>query len=87
MSNVIGVRHDLDEDYLVLENPGEYGKDLDGQWYMRVPAIGFGMGCLSSHEIVEHENGTITVSPSILCTGHIGRQWHGYLEQGIWRET
>lgn len=38
---------------------------------------------LVTHSIVEHEDGTITVSPSILVTG--GEEWHGYLERGIWR--
>jgi hypothetical protein len=41
---------------------------------------------LSRHDVVEHEDGTITVSPSILVTQGEGRQWHGYLERGIWRE-
>jgi hypothetical protein len=39
------------------------------------------------HTIVEHEDGTITVSPSILVTGSHGKQWHGYLERGVWREV
>jgi hypothetical protein len=41
---------------------------------------------LSKHDVVEHEDGTITVSPSILVGG--GGQpgsWHGYLERGVWR--
>jgi hypothetical protein len=38
------------------------------------------------HTITEHEDGTITVSPSILrypLAGDTG--WHGYLERGVWR--
>lgn len=65
---------------------GEYGL-YDGKWFMRVPSPGFGMGSLNNHDVTEHEDGTITVSPSILCTGHNGKQWHGYLERGVWREV
>ena len=82
-----GKRRDLDNEYLVMEQPGEYGKNQADQWFMRVPASGFGMGSLANHEVIEHEDGTITVSPSILCTGHFGKQWHGYLERGVWREV
>jgi hypothetical protein len=74
-----------DEGRLLLAQ-GDYGF-ADGQWWARVPAPGFGMGNLSSHEIMEHEDGTITVSPSIPCIGHHDKQWHGYLERGIWREV
>lgn len=81
-----GKRHDLAEDEYALEM-GEYGKNLEGKWYCRVPAPGFGTGGLGKHQITEHEDGTITVSPSILCTGHHDKQWHGYLERGVWREV
>ncbi len=67
---------------------GDYGKNKDGIWFCRPPIVGFGVGCLSNHNVIEHENGTITVSPSILITGHKDGHpvtWHGYLEQGIWR--
>lgn len=86
MRKIEGKRHDLTEEYLVLEM-GEYGKGLDGVWYMRVPESGFGMGSLRKHDVTEHEDGTITVSPSILCYGHFDKQWHGYLERGVWREV
>jgi hypothetical protein len=85
-----GKRHDLTPEYEALE-PGEYGKHYEnGMWYCRAPQFGgfyAGMGNLSAHEIIEHEDGTITVSPSILITGHHDKQWHGYLEGGIWREV
>lgn len=73
---------------------GEYGKDLDGLWYCVPPgkdpftfmgALGDGIG-LKGHKVVEHDDGTITVSPSILITSHLG-SWHGFLERGIWREA
>lgn len=96
---MLGKRQDMirgeDGNYNALK-PGEYGKDEEGLWYCCAPtavdADGFGFhGALGDgsgvrgHNVVEHEDGTITVSPSILITRHDGR-WHGYLERGVWRE-
>jgi len=61
--------------------PGDYCKSLDGHWWIRPPRGS--MGVLDDHEIAEHPDGTITVSPSILLPD----QWHGYLEYGVWREA
>lgn len=74
-----------EENELVLL-PGEYGIDpRNGIWYCRVPDPDIGMGNLSGHDVVEHEDGTITVSPSILVDSLSGKTWHGYLEKGVWR--
>jgi hypothetical protein len=71
--------------------PGEYGKltpagSTDGVWYARTPNGHF--GCLRAHDVTEHEDGTITVSPSILVTGSAcGRGvelYHGWLQRGVW---
>lgn len=81
-----GKRQDITDEHPVLE-PGEYGKDGD-IWYACTP--NGHLGNLSAHEVVEHDDGTITVSPSILVkyAGADGEQlWHGYLEHGIWREV
>ena len=51
---------------------------------------GCGLANLTNHKVAEHEDGTITVSPSILTTGHdTGKAItkHGYLEKGVWREV
>lgn len=37
-------------------------------------------------EMVEHEDGTITLAPSILDSG-TPNGWHGYLERGVWRSV
>lgn len=43
---------------------------------------------LSGHDVTEHPDGTITVSPSILVGTHeTPNLWHGYLEAGVWREV
>lgn len=64
--------------------PGDYGKNLNGGWRCVPPGTNM-LGNLDAHTITEHDDGTITVSPSILITG--GGSWHGYLEKGIWRQV
>lgn len=70
--------------------PGDYGRDADGVWYCR-PPWQHASGCLGNgtdhHKVVEHEDGTITVSPSILVIQPPIGQWHGFLERGVWREV
>jgi hypothetical protein len=68
--------------------PGEYGRwaDDDNHWYAHCPGADDLVANLSSHAVVEHEDGTITVSPSILCSdGAEGHVYHGFLERGVWR--
>ena len=70
---------------------GEYGKSRDGIWYCCTPSGTEGMlGNLKAHTVVEHEDGTITVTPSILVTVHEKgvevQRWHGFLIKGEWRE-
>lgn len=65
--------------------PGEYGKwNKDGHWYAVPPGTDLTAN-LSAHSIIEHENGAITVSPSILV-GDGQASWHGYLRNGIFEE-
>jgi len=68
-------------------HPGDYGKDpRNGHWMALTPN---GMlADLSGHEVTEHGDGTITVSPSIRVTqphGYELKVWHGFLEKGLWR--
>lgn len=76
-----------------LEDPpaGRIPEDLDmsrisywqeeGRWLLYLPAGG--LGDLSQHTVKEHEDGTITVSPSIAVTSGDQRR-HGYLRRGVW---
>jgi hypothetical protein len=68
---------------------GEYGKDpRNNIWYARPP--GMHAGSLENHQVVEHEDGTITVMPSILITEYDNEAkivWHGHLERGFWRRV
>jgi hypothetical protein len=78
-------KHTNDEGDLGLL-PGEYGWSLYGScWYCCTP--NGHMGNLSAHDVIEHDDGTITVSPSILVSDDQSELWHGYLERGVWREV
>ena len=76
------------EEGALLLAEGEYGLASDGiTWYCRPPNCH--MGDLSGHEVIEHKDGTITVSPSILIeygpnAGPGYNDWHGHLKNGIW---
>lgn len=41
----------------------------------------------SIHNVVEHEDGTITVTPSIDFSKRKPGGWHGYLTRGVWRSV
>lgn len=88
MSTTTGRRRDVRPHEM---DPGDYGRDPEtGDWYARTPAAGelYLCGYLRNHEVVEHDDGTITVSPSILVSHpHRDgvRRWHGFLERGVWR--
>jgi hypothetical protein len=66
----------------------------DGTWNIFLPDErakpewdGF-LGALGGHTVIEHEDGTITVTPSILITdGWTKCTRHGHLERGVWREV
>ncbi len=65
--------------------PGEYGKwERDGNWYGVPPGTDL-VANLAAHKIEEHEDGTLTVSPSILINGGRKETWHGYLVRGEWK--
>jgi hypothetical protein len=71
-----------DEDGGFYLNPGEYLLNKDGTWYAETPT-GL-LAWLKNHQVIENEDGTISVTPSILVTGET--TWHGYLTKGIWKE-
>lgn len=86
-----GRRVYLNENGELVMAPGDYGKHSNGIWFARCPDPEISMGSLEAHEVVEHEDGTITVQPSILISYDYGdppvqKRWHGFLERGVWRE-
>lgn len=86
MSNLQGKRVEDNTPIHVL-NPGEYCKyTLDSvkpYWQCCLPNGSYGN--LTRHNILEHKDGTITVTPSILTKGSQA-PWHGYLLEGIFKE-
>lgn len=71
-----------------LYEPGDYGR-WGANWYALAPGTGDFLANLGDgekhHKVTEHEDGTITASPSILVGDGKGNSWHGYLERGVWR--
>lgn len=67
---------------------GAYWRHSNGDW-MCVTPNGL-LGNLRLHTVTEHEDGTITVSPSIGVNlrrdNPTADTYHGYLERGLWRE-
>jgi hypothetical protein len=84
VDSIQGKRRDLNDGEMF--EPGEYGR-YAGQWMGIPPGTDMLIG-LRNHSVVEHEDGTITVSPSILVgVADTSNRWHGYLERGVWREV
>jgi hypothetical protein len=72
----------------------------DGVWYVIDPDNRVGAIVPSVHQVREHDDGTITVQPSLACraadghspTGDIvpsaGKEgWHGWLRAGVWESV
>jgi len=84
---MIGQRLPDDSDWSSQHPAGSYWR-LNGTWFAITP--NGHLGNLSRHSVTEHEDGTITVSPSILVSmsitnGPDRELWHGFLERGVWR--
>lgn len=63
--------------------PGDYWKDKAGDWRGVTPN---GLPVwLKNHQVAEHDDGTISVTPSILANGGKRNEWHGYLTNGEWK--
>jgi hypothetical protein len=73
----------------------EFSEEERRQWWNKpywMACSPNGHACtLSAHIVVEHEDGTITVSPSILIStyreGRPVEVYHGWLERGVWRDA
>lgn len=74
---------------------GDYGRvsrqDVGWVWMCCTPSGH--VSDLTAHEVTEHEDGTITVAPSIVVEGgqtvrERGEEpivsWHGFLKRGVW---
>jgi hypothetical protein len=67
---------------------GEYMKQADGSWLLCLPTGIHATINSKIWNITEHDDGTITVSPSIYTKSPANNEydWHGFLEKGIFRE-
>lgn len=79
---MIGKRVYPDKEGNLILSPGDYGQELSGEWLARLPSGH--TGSLKDHEVTEHEDGTITVYPSIYVNAGARGQYHGYLKHGEW---
>lgn len=68
---------DRDGDY-----SGPWPKSKEGLWLLRASNGDWASGSSSSHTIEEHEDGTVSFTPSIKF--NTGQRWHGYLKRGEW---
>lgn len=101
-----GRRRDWDTTRPWELEPGDYmyRRNEDGTigvWVHTPGEPGHGPCALGTWDPVIHEDGTLTLSPSILArevklgphNDHtpgqpfIVPEWHGYLEHGVWREV
>ena len=85
---MIGRRVKLGDRGLISLEPGDFAFcRQDGSWYGSTPTGD--LANLANHQITVHEDGMISVSPSILVsTSRDGvplELWHGFLDRGVWR--
>lgn len=84
-------------DPMKMRQPGAYGKLGEGEalddekpdspqrwWLVTAPSGEQGSLNPEKHQIIEHDDGTITVTPSIYYQTWPGEKWHGFLKAGIW---
>lgn len=67
------------------KTPGRPERDV---WLTRPPCGHVGHLNEEGHAVDDHDDGTISVSPSIWCQAappNGGPCWHGFLERGVWR--
>jgi len=69
---------------------GAYGRvRVYGEWKWGCVTPNGHHGSLAGHKVEEHDDATITVSPSIRVTAGLDMSevWHGFLERGVWRDA
>lgn len=75
-----------------MAKPGAYGRATNpavlgkrtGWWEVTAPDGHVGSLDPSLHTVTEHEDGTITVAPSIDMSKRHAGAYHGYLRKGEW---
>jgi hypothetical protein len=73
--------------------PGDYCRTGGTAWGFRTPnGIYFAIDTADPrcHALAEHEDGSVTLSPSVACSpGSCGvaEGYHGHIERGVWRDA
>lgn len=73
--------------FRIARTPGAYGSPDGKEWFCTTPNGLF--GSLHDYKIVQHEDSTISVIPSIVISQNHdlrGPVWHGFLTRGIWSD-
>jgi hypothetical protein len=76
-----------------ISKPATYGRSIhprviemrSGWWHITTPDGHVGGLNPTIHHIVEHEDGTITVTPSIDMSKRTPGAWHGWLTKGVFQ--
>lgn len=63
----------------------DYWRTASGTWYLNVPGVG--LANLAKHQVCEHPDQTISVTPSIRVWRSATIERHGYFERGHWRDV
>lgn len=99
MAKVQGVRIRPDAngwlDDKAMAQPGAYGRATNprvvncgaGDWQVTTPDGHVGRLAPAIHTVVEHEDGTITVTPSIDMSQRTPGAYHGWLRAGVWESV
>ncbi len=62
--------------------------ESEGRLLWVVCPNGNGPARLEGWDVTEHDDGTVTVAPSILAhKGGVHEEWHGWLRLGVWSEA
>lgn len=69
-----------------MDDAGSYRKREDGRWELRPPGAPVHVPLHPRHEVIEHDDGTISVTPSLLWrSADPGTySWHGHLRRGVY---
>lgn len=78
-----------------IDQPACYGRataprvqgSAAGWWQVTTPDRHVGSLNPAVHTVVEHEDGTITVTPSIDMSQRTPGGWHGWLTRGVFRSV
>jgi len=77
-----------------IDKPSRYGRATNaraqgriGWWQVTTPDGHVGSLNPEVHAVVEHPNGTITVSPSLDMSKRHPGGWHGWLRQGVFESV